>query len=60
MEIDEIKKYQVFKDYGIAKYNTKSKQITNEPHGHQEIMVHVVFASKHDGHHKAHLVACVT
>ena len=29
----------------------------NAPHGHQKIKVHLVFACKNDGHHKARLVA---
>ena len=29
----------------------------NAPQGYQKIKVHLVFACKHDGHHKARLVA---
>ena len=31
--------------------------ITNAPQGYQNIKVHLVIACKHDGHHKARLVA---
>ena len=44
-------------DPGRAKYDPKSKRITNTPQGYQRIKVHLVFACKHDGHHKARLVA---
>ena len=56
-ELDQINKYQVFIDHGRAKYNPISKRITNAPHGYQKITVHLVFACKHDEHHKARLVA---
>ena len=39
------------------KYDPKSKHIINAPQGYQKIKVHLVFACKHDGHHKAQLVA---
>ena len=57
MEMDQINEYQVFKDNGKAKYNPKSKWITNAPQRYQKIKVHLVFACKHDGHHKARLEA---
>ena len=56
-ELDQINEYQVFLEHGIAKYDLKSKRITNAPQGYQTIKVHVVFACKHDGHHKTRLVA---
>ena len=56
-ELDLINEYQVFIDHGIAKYDPKSKRITNAPQEYQEIKVHLVFACKHAGHHKARLVA---
>ena len=56
-ELDQINKYQVFNDHGIAKYDPKSKWITNAPQGNQKIKVHLVFACKHDGYHKARVVA---
>ena len=56
-ELDQINDYKVFKDHGIAQYDPKSKRIINAPIGYQKIRVHLVFACKHDGHHKARLVA---
>ena len=43
--------------HGRAKHDPKSKRITNAPHGYQKIKVHLAFACKHDGCHKARLVA---
>ena len=57
MEMDQINKYQVIKDHSKAKCDPESNQITNAPQGHQKIKVHLVFACKHDGCHKVHLVA---
>ena len=56
-EFDQINEYKVFMDHGRAKHNLKSKRITDAPQGYQKIKVHLVFACKHDGHHKATLVA---
>ena len=42
---------------GGAKYDTKSKRITNAPQGYQKIKEHLVLACKHDGCHEARLVA---
>ena len=55
MEIEQIKEYQVFKDYGKAVY--EKNKITNAPEGHQKIRVHFVFDVKHCGKFKARLVA---
>ena len=52
MGMDQIKEYQEFKDDRTAKYDPKSKQVTNAPHGHQKVMVHPVIACKHDGCYK--------
>ena len=57
MELDQINEYQVFIDHGIAKYDPKSNRVTNAPQGYQIIKVHLDFACKHDGCHKARLVA---
>ena len=57
-ELDQINEYQVFIDHGRAKYDPKSKRITNAPQGCQKINVHLVFACKDDGCHKARQVAC--
>ena len=56
IEMDQINEYQVFKDHGKAKQDPKPKKIINAPQGYQKIKVHLIFACKHDGHHKAHLV----
>ena len=55
MEIEQIKEYQVFKDFGKAVYDKNT--ITNAPKGHQKIRVHFVFDVKHCGKFKASLVA---
>ena len=57
MELDQINEYQVFIDCGIAKYDRKSKRVMNAAQAYQKINVHLVFACKHDGHHKARPVA---
>ena len=57
MELDQINEYQVFIDHGVAKYDPKSKRIMNEPHSNQKIKVHLGLEYKHDGDHKARLVA---
>jgi len=48
--------YNTFKDLGKAKYDTKGK-LSNAPEGYQKIRVHMVYDVKHDGRHKARLVA---
>ena len=55
--MDQINEFQGFNEHGKAKYDPESKQIINAPHGCQKIKVHLIFACKQDGHHKAHLVA---
>ena len=58
LELTQIKEYEVFTDYGKAQFDKYShKKITNAPSGYQRIRVHLVFAVKHDGRHKARLVA---
>ena len=57
MDKVQINGYQVLKYNGKAKYDPKSKQIPNAPQGCQKIKVHLVFACKHNGCHKAQLVA---
>jgi len=47
-EMDQLAKYKVFVDMGLG---------TPIPKGYQKIRVHLVFACKHDGRHKARLVA---
>ena len=55
LEIEQIKEYQVFKDFGKAVYDKNN--ISNAPKGHQKIRVHFVFDVKHCGKFKARLVA---
>ena len=55
-ELDSIHSYQVFQKNEKAK-NGKQKKVINAPPGYQKIIVHLVFAVKYDGRHKARLVA---
>ncbi|CAJ1950917.1 unnamed protein product, partial [Cylindrotheca closterium] len=48
LEMDQLAKYKVFVDIGKG---------TPIPKGFQKIRVHLVYACKHDGRHKAQLVA---
>ena len=54
MEIEQIKEYQVMKDFGKAVYD--KNKITNAPERHQKLRVHFVFDVKHCGKFKARLV----
>ncbi|MEL7196229.1 MAG: reverse transcriptase domain-containing protein [Bacteroidota bacterium] len=49
-EMSVMNEYDVFKDHG-------HRNRTKPPDGHKKIRVHLVFAVKHDGRHKARLVA---
>ena len=53
LEIEQIKEYQVFKDFGKGVYDKNT--ITNAPKGHQKIRVHFVFDVKHCGKFKVDL-----
>ncbi len=55
LELSQIDEYQTFKDNGRAIF--KGKDILNAPKGYKRIRVHLVFDVKHDGRHKARLVA---
>ena len=55
LEIEQIREYQVFKDFGKDVYDKNT--ITNAPEGHQKIRVHFVFDVKHCGKFKARLVS---
>ena len=55
LEIEQIKEYQAFKDYGKAVY--EKDKIGNAPKGYQKIRVHFVFDVKHCRKFKARLVA---
>ena len=57
LEMDQINEYKVFQDHGKAKIEPKSRKVSNTPEGYQKIRVHLIFAVKHDGRHKARLVA---
>ena len=57
LEMDQINEYKVFQDLGKAQYDPKSRKVSNAPNGYQKIRVHLIFAVKHDGRHKARLVA---
>ena len=50
LEMDLMKAYSVFKDLGHVSR-------TRPPKGHRQIRVHLVFDVKHDGRHRARLVA---
>ena len=49
--------YKVFQDHGKAQIDPKSRKVSNAPDGYQNIRVHLMFAVKHGGRHKARLVA---
>ena len=55
--MDQINEYKIFQDHGKAQYDPKSRKVSNAPNGYQKIRVHFIFAVKHDGRHKARLVA---
>ena len=57
LEMDQINEYKVFQGHGKAQYDPKSRKVSNAPNGYQKIRVHLIFAVKHDGRHKARLVA---
>ena len=57
MELDHINEYQVFIGHGTAKYDPKSKRVTSATQRYKKFKVHLVFACKHDGCHKARLVS---
>ena len=57
LEMDQINESKVFQDHGKAQYDPKSRKVSNAPNGYQKIRVHLIFAVKHDGRHKARLVA---
>jgi len=50
LEMAQLREYNVFADIGNA-------QTTRIPTGFKKIRVHLVYAAKHDGRHKARLVA---
>ena len=56
LEMDSMAEYKVFKKWDKAILD-KHKKVKNPPKGYQRIKVHLVFAVKFDGRHKARLVA---
>ena len=56
LEMDQINEYKVLQDHGKAQYDPKSRKVSNAPNGYQKIKVHLIFAVKHDGRHKARFV----
>ena len=55
LELSQIQSYNTFKDHGKAKFI--NGKLANAPEGYHKIRVHLVFDVKHDGRHKARLVA---
>ena len=55
-EMDSIHSYELFKKYDKAQCD-KQKEVVNAPQGYQNIRVHLIFAVKYVGRHKARLVA---
>ena len=56
LEMDSMREYKVFKKWDKAILD-KHKKVMNPPKGYHMIKVHLVFAVKFDGRHKARLVA---
>ena len=56
LEMESMLEYKVFKKWDRAILD-KHKKVTNPPKGYHRIIVHLVFAVKFDGRHKARLVA---
>ena len=54
--MESMLEYKVFKKWDKAILD-KHKNVTNPPKGYHRIKVHLVFAVKFDGRHKARLVA---
>ena len=56
LEMESMSEYKVFKKWDKAILD-KHKKVKNPPKGYDNIKVHLVFAVKFDGRHKARLVA---
>ena len=54
--MESLLEYKVFKKWDKAILD-KQKKVTNPPKGYHRIKVHLLFAVKFDGRHKAGLVA---
>ena len=57
LEMDQINEYKIFQDHGKGKIDPKSRKVSKASEEYQKIRVHLIFAVKHDGRHKAGLVA---
>ena len=57
LEMDQINEYKVFQDHAKAQIDPKSRNVSYGFNGCTQIRVHLIFAVKHDGRHKARLVA---
>ena len=56
LEMESMREYKEFKKWDKAILD-KHKKVMNSPKGYHRIKVHLVFAVKFDGRHKARLVA---
>jgi Reverse transcriptase (RNA-dependent DNA polymerase) len=56
LELSRIDEYNTFINKGKAQFD-RDRKITNAPEGYKKIRVHMVYDVKHDGRHKARLVA---
>ena len=56
LEMESMQEYLVFKKWDTAILD-KHKRVMNPPKGYHKNKVHLVFAVKFDGRHKARLVA---
>ena len=54
LEMESMLEYKVFKKWEKAILD-KHKKVKNPPKGYQRIKIHLVFAVKFDGRHKARL-----
>ena len=55
--MDSIKELQVFIKHQRVNWDSNHKQIINAPPNHKKIRANLIFTVKHDGRHKARLVA---
>ena len=56
-EMDIIKEQQVFTKHQRVKWDSSHKRVINAAPNHQKVRVNLIFGVKHDGRHKARLVA---
>ena len=48
---------KVYQDHGKVKYDPISRKVSHASNGYQKVRGHLIFPVKHDGRHKARLVA---